>query len=78
MLLKLVFLVIGIQFVSCIDLDQYEPTDYDWEGMYDVEEWKIFSLLNIVFCVLSLIVVVGLVALILVFKKKVCLILEVN
>ena len=77
MLLKLLFLIVGIQLVSCINLDEYEPTDYDWEGMYNVEEWKIFSLLNIGLFLL-LLIVVGLVAGFLVFKKVFFLIIEVN
>lgn len=79
MLLKCVFLILGINLVSCINLDEYEPTDYDWEGMYDVEEWKILSLPNIGLFILLLVVVVGLVAGFMMFKKKeVRLLLEVN
>lgn len=71
MLDKLVVLVIGFNFVSSIDLDEYEPTDYDWDGMYNVAKWKLFSLANIGLFVLSLMIVVGLVAGFLMVKKKV-------
>lgn len=72
MLHKLVVVIIGLNFVSSIDLDEYEPTDYDWDGMYDDGKWKLFSLANnIGLFVLSLMAVVGLVAGFLMVKKKV-------
>ena len=78
MLLKLVTLVIVFNYVACIELDEYEPTDYDWEGMYNVDGWTLFSFLNIGLFVVVLIFVAGLVVGSLMIKNRVCLILEMK
>ena len=74
---KWIVLLFGFNCITCIDLDEYEPTDYDWDGIYTVDESKLFSLLHVGLFVLSLIICAGLVAGFVIMKKKVCIILEI-